>query len=227
MSEERTLLHMIDNRDKLIASAVKGRSFVDVGPLWLTQHEKLSVANQYGASSIAALDQFPKSSEWWKKLRDKLDFPYDEISVDLMEYKGSFDVVYCSGVLYHAPCPLTTLQKLYSMTDEVLILTTIYTEDVLESPFGCLEIPSSGMLFLPALTSLEFSIVKHVMSDTTPPQVWGVTEHVPPERWQYNSWYWWWLFTMNCVEAMIKVVNFRITQKIVQPGHMVTFKLEK
>jgi hypothetical protein len=217
----------IDSRDKLIASVVEGKSFVDVGALWLTHYEKLSVAHQHGASSVAAMDQFPKSSEWWQKLRERLGFPYQEISIDLMDYEGSFDVVNCSGVLYHSPSPLATLRKLYSMTDDVMILTTVYTEEVLESPFGKMEIPKSGMLFLPALTALEFSIIEHVFGVNRPPSIWGITEHVSPEKWDYNSWYWWWLFTANSVEAMLKVVNFKITDTIFQSGNIVTFKLEK
>jgi len=37
---------------------------------------------------------------------------------------GEHDVVWCSGVLYHAPHPLLTLERLRSVTGETLILAT-------------------------------------------------------------------------------------------------------
>ena len=217
-----------DSRDKMIASVVKGRSFVDVGALWGTRNEKLSVAHRYGASSLAVLDQFPKNSVWWRRLRKRLNFPYQKISSSLLGYSGmSFDVVYCSGVIYHSPSPLEALQKLYSMTNETMILTTIYADEVMECPWGQIEIPSSGMLFIPALTLLEFSVVQYVVGQNNPSRIWGITEHVPPERWEHNTWHWWWLFTAHTVESMLKVVNFKIVEKMFQPGNLVTFKLAK
>ena len=34
------------------------------------------------------------------------------------------DVVWCSGVLYHAPHPLLTLERLHALTTETLLLAT-------------------------------------------------------------------------------------------------------
>jgi hypothetical protein len=37
---------------------------------------------------------------------------------------GPHDVVWCSGVLYHAPHPLLTLERLHALTAETLLLAT-------------------------------------------------------------------------------------------------------
>ncbi len=38
---------------------------------------------------------------------------------------GPHEVVWCSGVLYHAPNPVLTLQRLRELTTELLILQTM------------------------------------------------------------------------------------------------------
>ena len=51
---------MSDPRDAFIARVVRGKSFADVGGLWGTVNEKVSVAHAAGAASLAMVD----ISEW-------------------------------------------------------------------------------------------------------------------------------------------------------------------
>lgn len=46
---------------------------------------------------------------------------HDEATIEAV---GEHDVVWCSGVLYHAPHPLLTLERLRSITKEELLLST-------------------------------------------------------------------------------------------------------
>ena len=57
---------------------------------------------------------------------------------------GRHDVVWCSGVLYHAPHPLLTLERLRELTGQTLLLAT---ETVAETPGRrgtCVIAPGTG-----------------------------------------------------------------------------------
>ena len=54
----------MDLRDDYIRRVVRGRSFADVGGLWGTVNEKVSVAAQAEARSVAMIDISPAGSEF-------------------------------------------------------------------------------------------------------------------------------------------------------------------
>src|SRR6266480_6992278 len=103
---------MSDPRDEFISCVVKGRSFAEVGGLWGTVNEKVSVARDRGAKSLTMIDVTPRENDLWEKFLTRmteLDIPnVDCISADIIEKATArdhpaFDVVHCSGILYHAP----------------------------------------------------------------------------------------------------------------------------
>ena len=50
---------MRDVRDTYIRQVVAGKSFADVGGLWGTVNEKVSVAHAYGARALTMIDVSP------------------------------------------------------------------------------------------------------------------------------------------------------------------------
>ncbi len=115
-------------REELVARHVKGRSFVDVGCMWSVDGAIAFAAEEAGASRVTGVDVMGES-EAWRSEHARRASQVRFVQGDLHEPAtvaevGVHDVVWCSGVLYHAPHPLLTLERLRAMTGETLILAT-------------------------------------------------------------------------------------------------------
>ena len=54
-------------RRRLLGELVPGKTFVEVGGLWGTVNETVTVAIQAGARAATMIDMHPRESEWWTK----------------------------------------------------------------------------------------------------------------------------------------------------------------
>lgn len=104
-----------DLRDEYISRVVVGKTFADAGGLWGTVNEKVSLAREHGAASLTMRDVTVKEGDLWKKFRARMDRlgirNYECLSADICDPQITdlvqpFDVVHCSGVLYHHPNPM-------------------------------------------------------------------------------------------------------------------------
>jgi len=122
-------------REELIARHVAGRSFVDVGCMWTIDGALCFAAEDAGAASVTGVDVMA-ASERFEAERRRRDSQVRFVRGDLHDPAtvaeiGRHDVVWCSGVLYHAPHPLLTLERLRALTGQTLLLAT---ETVAETP---------------------------------------------------------------------------------------------
>jgi hypothetical protein len=209
-----------DPRDRFIRAVVRGRSFAEVGGLWGTVNERVSVAHVAGAASLAMVDVSTSDSPWWSRFDARLAAlgvpEVRQVSGDVIELAPSdptlrFDVVHCSGVLYHMPEPFQLLRALRTMTRGHLILSSSVTETEIVNEAGALHVPHGGALFLPALTSEERAVLAAhwwpVVSDTAI----GLT--CAAERWNLDDFGpWWWLPTTRALAAMCFVAGFDVVE---------------
>ena len=114
----------------IFSKYVKGKSFIDIGPLYAISNEALTPAMQHGATRIAAADIQDIAWEPWKKLREHCAsvglHEYEEHSVNLDNRNiekiiGQFYFVFCKGIIYHVPSPLYTIERLRSVTAKYLL----------------------------------------------------------------------------------------------------------
>ena len=140
----------MDPRDRFIHQVVSGRTFADVGGLWGTVNERASVAHFAGATEITMLDMSPVDSHLWQKFharREELEMPCvrtlcgDVMKIATDEQPPRFDVVHCSGILYHIPDQFQLLRALRTITSEHLILTSSITEPHIVNEAGELRVP--------------------------------------------------------------------------------------
>jgi hypothetical protein len=122
-------------REELIARHVGGRSFVDVGCMWTIDGALCFAAEEAGAASVTGVDVMAPTERFEAELRRR-DSKVRFVQGDLHDPAtvaavGRHDVVWCSGVLYHAPHPLLTLERLRELTGQTLLLAT---ETVAETP---------------------------------------------------------------------------------------------
>jgi len=122
-------------REELIARHVKGRSFVDIGCMWTINGALCFAAEDAGAARVTGVDVMGPSDEFTTEKRrraSKMRFVQGDVHDPATVAEiGRHDVVWCSGVLYHAPHPLLTLERLRELTGETLLLAT---ETVAETP---------------------------------------------------------------------------------------------
>lgn len=154
-----------DPRNAFIRRVVPGKTFIDIGGLSNVIYERVSVAAEAGAAAIAMMDVEGPSCPWWPQLHARLQskgivLPCECISGDItVEEIRPFDVVLSSGVLYHLPSPMLYLEKLRKVTKEYCILVSSTIARKIESDFGTLTLPESGLIFVPALADNEKRII--------------------------------------------------------------------
>lgn len=207
----------IDPRDNYIAQVVEGKSFLEVGGLWGGLNEKVSIAHKYGANRLAILDVAPPESEWWDFFRERMAqigvkydaFIGDICTVNTAEIGAPFDIVHCSGVLYHLPNPMLMLTVLRSITKEYLILTSAVTPEVLKNENGYYALPPSGVIFVPALSDTERNCLKTYWTTNAGVTVArGITEAVNFSTDNFGAW--WWLPTATALRAMCCSAGFQV-----------------
>src|SRR5215510_5287356 len=72
VSPQRKVIVMSDPRDEFIAQVVAGQTFVDVGGLWNTVSEKISVAHEHGAIELTMIDIAPPEDQQWIDFANRL-----------------------------------------------------------------------------------------------------------------------------------------------------------
>lgn len=215
MSAENT-----DPRDLYIAQVVAGKTFVDMGGLWGTVNEKVTVAAKAGAASTAMLDITPLDRPLWQAFRERcaslgvLDCQLLSASIDepgLEKKVGQFDVVHCSGVLYHCPNPLYTLSQLARLSREYLILTTTVIPPRICTSRGTIVVPPGGALFIPYLPDDQMEILKEHWEAGGVSGAIGITEQ--PSTWRVEDYApWWWLFPVATVRQLIMAAGFDVLE---------------
>ena len=111
-------------REELVARFAPGRSFLDVGAMWSVHGAIAFAARDAGATRVTALDVMAPTEEFTKRQGNVRFVQGDVHDPATVAETGAHDVVWCSGVLYHAPHPLLTLARLHALTNETLLLAT-------------------------------------------------------------------------------------------------------
>jgi len=94
--------------------------------MWGVEGALALAAARAGATPVTALDLIPPTPRFTEAATG-LDVRFvlgDLHDPAVVREAGRHDVVWCSGVLYHAPHPLLTLERLRQMTGETLLLAT-------------------------------------------------------------------------------------------------------
>ena len=212
---------MTDVRDHYIGKVVGGRSFAEVGGLWGTVNEKVSVAHGLGATELGMFDLAAPGHHWWMKFEERqaaLGLPEVRcVSGDIMRLTEQpdhrrYEVVHCSGVLYHVPDQLRLLHALKKLATRHVVLTSVVMPTRLENEAGAMEIADGAALFVPALKGRERAIVRahwlkvvgSIGADTIAPDApkWDVEDYAP----------WWWIPTVGALQGMCVAAGFEVVE---------------
>jgi hypothetical protein len=103
--------------------------------MWTIHGALCFAAEDAGAATVTGVDVMAPTEQFTAEL-ERRDSKVRFVQGDVHEPGtvaeiGRHDVVWCSGVLYHAPHPLLTLERLRELTGDTLLLAT---ETVAETP---------------------------------------------------------------------------------------------
>ena len=209
-----------------IAEIVPGRSFADVGGLWGTVNETVTVAHAGGAASLAMMDLQGEGNRWWQAFDERLTghgVPLDAVErtrIDITEFRRvvklpAHDVVHCSGILYHVTDPLGLIRNLALIANEWLILGSMTIPDRVETRSGWLETRPGEMRLIPALDRHQRTILTEYFESksirvgglSTPEQ-----ERMSSSR-TFKTGPWWFLFTPATMRAMCETVGLEVQRE--------------
>lgn len=188
----------------------RGRSFLDIGTMWGEQWGAFEAAD-HGATSIATLDVTPPT-EACRAEQDRRGHPVRHVTGDLhdpttLHEVGVYDVVLCSGILYHTPSPCLTLERLRSVTGEHLILGTNLSQEIPGVPQAC--------IFYPGLKSQDRLALAAPIAGVAD----GLTTAFDPALGYSN---WWWGMSPSALRAMLAATGWLVVEERYMhapPGH--------
>ena len=188
---------------ELIARYAPGRRFVDVGCMWKVDGAYAFLAVDAGATEVAGVD-LQAATPAFEAENARRGMPVRFVRGDVNERAvtaelGTFDVVFCSGVLYHVPNPLFTLGRLRTIARETLILGTSIIPE--------LSRPQAA-IYYPHLPDRA----RGVLTYRTPPgydKIGLDTEY--RAEWDYANYFWG--LTPSCVEALVTTAGFRVVER--------------
>lgn len=196
-------------REELIRRLAAGRSFADIGCMWGVDGAIAFLAEETGATAVTAVDLMPASARFEAE-RKRRSSEVRFIQGDLHDEKvigviGRHDLVWCSGVLYHAPNPLLTLARLREITGELLILAT---ETIPEVP-GVAQ----ACVFLPGLSSAD----RELHASARPGVSAAGLSHAFDPAEAYGTW--WWGLSRSAVRGMLHASGFEVLEEHGGPLH--------
>ena len=208
-------------KHRWIAELVAGKTFADVGGLWGTVNETVSIALQHGAREATMIDMQPSGSRWWTAFHERCSelgvAGYHTVVGDICNDRiadtiGPFDVTHCSGVVYHVPNAVDMIRNLISITRERFILSSMIVPDVIANRFGKLVLEQGQLLLVPALSESPRRILGEHF-DQQKIGIRGINAKSPlfaePNgRLRYGPW--WWIFTAETLVAMCRIFDVSI-----------------
>lgn len=200
-----------------IAEVAPGRSFADIGGLWGAVNETVTIASHAGASAVTMVDIQHENSKWWNAFHERCAgfgvTGYGAVVADIcdpaqLDRVGVYDVVHCSGILYHVSDPIAFVRNLVQATREYLIVGSMLIPDRIETEHGVLETPPGMFRCVPLMDEAERRIIAaHFAAQNA--RVGGMGKapevFVDPASGRIRTGPWWHLFTARTMADICRL----------------------
>ena len=223
----------IDWRREL-GGLVAGKTFAEVGGLWNTVNERVSLALAAGCREATMIDIQPLENTLWTRFHDRCRelgvSGYRSVCGDICDDRivaeGPFDVVHCAGVIYHCPNPLVAIRNLITITRERVMVSSVAIPERIANRAGTFHTPAGCCLFVPALGDHQRAILRgtpdlalHLALDfSSGRDERGVLS--ADGRFRYGPW--WWLYTAETFVRMVASFDNVRIEKTWERPHRVT-----
>ena len=210
------------NVNDWIEKIVPGKTFADLGGIWNTVNERVSVAALAGAREYTMIDVRPFEDEWWAKYRTRLcergvDAAAEKVldCADREAVKNTIpvDVLHCTGVIYHIPNFFKFMSNISLLTNEYLILGSMIIPQTLHNAAG--TITCSGLLPNIGLTQDQKDVLTYHFKDVALDIVRLDNSHainLQNERAFDNYVPWWWFFTPGYLHDLLLDFGYEIIE---------------
>lgn len=205
-----------------IAELVAGKTFADIGGLWGTVNETVTIAARAGAAEVTMVDIQKEGSKWWqafharcaeKEVSDYRSVVADIRELDALKTLGTFDIVHCSGILYHVTDPIALVRNITRITREHFVLGSMLIPEVIDNAEGRLETPQGMLRCVPLLAPDERRILGRHFADRSV-NVAGLTAPDPvyldPKSGRIRTGPWWYLFTAETLQEMCRLCGAEV-----------------
>ena len=160
-------------------------------------------AEEAGATSVVLLDAMDPSEEFAaehaRRGSEVKFFQGDVHDLDALRTIGTFDVVWCTGVLYHTPNPYLQLRNLREITDETLVLGSHVIP----------ELPGieQASIFYPGMSAAARAAFAEVHDRASEWSGMAAPFDYTPMMGYANNW---WGLTPSAVIAMLELARFDV-----------------
>ena len=197
-------------RERLVRRFAPGRTFADIGCMWGVSGRIAFEAEASGATAVTGLDVMAPTAEYEAEhasRNSQVRFVRGDVhDPAVVREVGPHQVVWCSGVLYHAPNPLLTLERLREITQEHLILATETIPEVPGLKQAC--------VFFPGLDERQRGVHQSARPQAT---ALGLSNEFMTEQ-GYGAW--WWGLSRSAVHGMLAASGFTIAEESGGPLHI-------
>ncbi|MFN8542899.1 MAG: class I SAM-dependent methyltransferase [Candidatus Binatia bacterium] len=185
-----------DRCRELIRRHAPGRTLADVGCMWKVDGAYAFHALDCGATTVTGVDIGAATDAFRQRnAAGRVRFVQGDVNDPaVIDAVGPTDVVFCSGVLYHVPNPVLTLERLRCLTGTTLIL-------------GSATIPEQAVPQAAVFYPLLGAAARRRLSYVTPWRKIGLDSAFDADAGYAN---WFWGFTPSCLVAMAKVAGFTV-----------------
>lgn len=165
------------------------------------------MAEKAGATQVVVFDGMDPTPEFERKLEERssaVDFVQgDAHDPQSIEELGAYDVVWCTGVLYHTPNPYGLIEHLRRITAEYLFLGTHVIPEIPGFPQACLWYPGQA------------KDVQRVLSDFPGAHSPGMTGAAKPFDDAAGAGYAnnWWGIPPSTLRSMLEVARFEVLEE--------------
>ena len=197
---------------KLIGDLAPGKSFADLGGMFLIDGEHTFLAADAGATSAICVDMREISEKFEREASKRSGVEYlqgDFSSPHVAEKLGVVDVVWCWGVLYHHPSPYQLLRSLYRICGERLVIETLVIPEVHGLPNAAVYFPyqeqGDRVLWdVPYGRRTKMRTERYAISTAYRPDL-GYTNNF-------------WGMSPSCVSAVMRTAGFRVERVLPSPN---------
>jgi len=195
-----------ERRRELVRRLAPGSSFIDVGGMWNSHGEIAFLAEECGASRVVMFDAMEATEEFSRE-HDRRGSKVDFLRGDLHDPAtiaelGSFDVVWCTGVIYHSPNPFGQLEHLRQLCERDLMLGSHVIPEVPGIEQAC--------IWYPGISDGGRDAFRHAHGGARAPVCLGVTEPFDPQGGYSN---YWWGISRSALTAMVVAAGFEVVEE--------------
>lgn len=216
--------HLRLPKHQWISDVVKGKTFADIGGLWGAVNETVTIASLSGASEVTMVDVQAAGSKWWVAFDERCaEYGVDnckKVVSDVLDDSqrknlGKFDVVHCSGIVYHVADPISFIINISLLAREYFVIGSMLIPERIENEEGLLITPPGTFRCVPLLGESEKRIIA-AHYDKLKVKIGGVNNPAPsflhPVTKKVRTGPWWHLFTAETMIDICKLCGVEIVE---------------